>query len=126
MGTLDDIRVIVNPFNKFFIFLILNTSLIFFFDIKIKQFNVFFLDYLNDIIFFSIIITFLSIFFVVNGSNLIDGFNGLLGINSLLIISILTFATYDQLNQSILYINLAFMSSVCIFLFYNINLQIIN
>ena len=120
LGTLDDIKLIVNPFNKFIIFLILNISLIFFFDLKIKQFNVFFLDYLNNIIFFSILITFLSIFFVVNGSNLIDGFNGLLGIHSLLIISILTSVTYNQLDPRILFINLAFMSSVCIFLFYNI------
>tara|TARA_B100000886_G_scaffold311163_1_gene246357 strand:+ start:568 stop:1617 length:1050 start_codon:yes stop_codon:yes gene_type:complete len=120
LGTLDDIRLIFNPISKFCIFLILNISLIFFFDLKIKQFDVFFLDYLNNNIYFSVIITFISIFFVINGSNLIDGFNGLLGIHSFLIVVVLTSVTYDQLDPDILLINYAFMLSVCIFLFYNI------
>jgi len=120
LGTLDDIKFIVNPFVRLFLFFIFNILLIIFFDLNIKEFKVFFLDYLNTFYFFSILITFFCIFFIVNGSNLIDGFNGLLGIHILLILGLIAFISFENIQEEILIINFGFMSALSIFLFFNV------
>ena len=89
IGLLDDIKFVFSPILKFFLFFLTFIILIIFFEIKIKNFNFEVLDYLNHFFILSILITFLAIFFVVNGSNLIDGFNGLLSIHSIIIFFII-------------------------------------
>jgi len=120
LGTLDDIKIIVNPFVRLFLFFIFNILLIIFFDLNVKEFKVFFLDYLNTFYFFSVLITFFCIFFIVNGSNLIDGFNGLLGIHILLILGLLAFISFEYIQEEFLIINITLMLAISIFLFFNI------
>tara|TARA_B100001250_G_C19789494_1_gene785763 strand:- start:474 stop:1523 length:1050 start_codon:yes stop_codon:yes gene_type:complete len=120
LGMIDDIKFIINPFYKFSLFFLINILLIIFFNLKIKEFDLFFLDYLNNYIFFSVLITFFCIFFVVNGSNLIDGFNGLLSIHALIILIKFSLIINSQNNSELLNINLIIIISLVCFLFYNI------
>ena len=120
LGMVDDTKFIINPFLRFLLFFLINILLIIFFNLKIKEFDLFFLDYLNNHIFFSVLITFFCIFFVVNGSNLIDGFNGLLGIHALIILIIFSLIINSQNNNELLNINLMIIASLFCFLFYNI------
>lgn len=120
LGTLDDVKLIINPLHRFVLFLIINVTLIIFFNVKIREFDVFILDYLNSFIYFSILISFFCLFFIINGSNLIDGFNGLLGIHAFLILGVLSILTYNKIQSDILILNYILMTSLALFLVYNI------
>ena len=90
LGFFDDTKILSNPKLRFLIFLIANLFLIILFNIKINKFDFILFDYLNDNYFlFSIFLSLCAIFFVINGANLIDGFNGLLAIHAIIILTIL-------------------------------------
>ena len=88
IGLCDDIKINSNPLLRFFLFVLCIISLIFYFDIEISNFDFVILDFLNNFFIFNLLITFFAIFFIINGSNLIDGFNGLLSIHTLIIFCI--------------------------------------
>ena len=85
LGFLDDLKIVVSPMKRFTMIIATNLSLIVFFNFSILDFEIFILDYLNEMYFFKILLALMAIFFIINGSNLIDGFNGLLSIHSILI-----------------------------------------
>lgn len=119
LGTLDDVKFIINPVKRFFLFFFINLTFIFFFKIQIYYFDFIILDYLNSFFFTSLILAFFCIFFSVNGSNLIDGFDGLLTVHSIIIFFILFFLSK---THSLLEINNLFfvvLVSLIVFLFYN-------
>jgi UDP-N-acetylmuramyl pentapeptide phosphotransferase/UDP-N-acetylglucosamine-1-phosphate transferase len=90
LGFFDDTRILSNPKLRFLIFIIANLFLITFFEIKINKFDFILFDYLNNNYFlFSIFLSLCAIFFVTNGANLIDGFNGLLTIHAIIILTVL-------------------------------------
>lgn len=89
LGILDDCKIIKNPIIRFILFFIFNIILIVLYEVKINFFNFYILDQLNSFYYSSILISFFCIFFVINGSNLIDGFNGLLSIHILFILLII-------------------------------------
>ena len=99
-----------------------NILLIFLFNFNISSFEIiFFLDYLNEILFFKLLLVLMAIFFIINGSNLIDGFNGLLSIHSIFIFLILLFLNenYTDNNYNIsLYLKFLILSLI-IFTFLN-------
>jgi UDP-N-acetylmuramyl pentapeptide phosphotransferase/UDP-N-acetylglucosamine-1-phosphate transferase len=95
LGFLDDLKILVSPIKRFMIIIIVNLLFIIFFNFSITSFEIDLLDYLNKIYFFKYLLVLMAIFFIINGSNLIDGFNGLLSIHAILIFSILLF-----LNQN--------------------------
>jgi len=91
IGYLDDIKIKISPSSRL---ILMSTSLILFvsfFSIKIQNVDVIFLNFwLENLIFSSLFVT-LCFLFIINGANLIDGFNGLLAINLIIINSILLF-----------------------------------
>lgn len=114
LGFLDDIKLLKKPIIKFIFFLISNFFLIYFFEIKINNFNFLIFDYLNKkYLLFSILLTLLAIFFIVNGSNLVDGFNGLLTLN--IIIILLNYLILYKLNNidPNVYIIVLLILSIC-------------
>ena len=89
IGFLDDIKVRISPNLRLGLMIM---SLIFFIAIlslQIKNIDLMFLNFLLKNKIFSIFFTLMCFLFIINGSNLIDGFNGLLGINLLIINSVL-------------------------------------
>lgn len=98
VGLADDLKIINKPILRFLIIILLNLIIINIYNLKIFNFEIFILDYLNQFFIFSLILTIMAIFFIVNGSNLIDGFNGLLVVHAIIIISTMYILIYKNIN----------------------------
>ena len=85
LGLTDDLKANIAPKLRLIIMIVFLIALVLFNDTHIKKTGLDFLDNLIDIDIFSLIFICLCFLFIVNGSNLIDGFNGLLCIHSLII-----------------------------------------
>ena len=91
VGFLDDLRIDIKPMNRLIIMLLLLFIFIYTLPIKILNIDIPFLILLMSNHMFSSIFVLLCLLFVINGANLIDGFNGLLAINLIIINIILTY-----------------------------------
>ncbi len=94
IGFFDDLKINISPNKRLFLMIIFLTILISFLPIKIQSIDLIFLNSLLDSKVFSTIFILLCFLFIINGANLIDGFNGLLSINLIII------------NCALLYINI--------------------
>ena len=68
---------------------------------------------------FSIAFVCICFLFIINGANLIDGYNGLLGIHSLIIITNLFFINYIGGNYELSYLLFSFIIILLVFLLFN-------
>jgi len=93
--------------------LLLLFTLIYILPIKILNIDIPFLIYLMSNHIFSSIFVLLCFLFVINGANLIDGFNGLLSINLIIINIILT---YINMNNGNLELSILIISQIIILL----------
>ncbi len=101
LGFLEDLKFKISPNYRLFFMI---TGLLFFitfFSIKIGTVDLNFLDTWMTNNIFSIFFVLLCFLFIVNGANLIDGFNGLLIIHLLIINSILLFMNLENIDQSL-------------------------
>ena len=89
LGLLDDLKINIAPKFRLAAMVLILVILITNNDFYIERTGLEFLNRLLTIDIFSIIFISLCFLFIINGSNLIDGFNGLLGIHSLIIITVL-------------------------------------
>ena len=107
VGFLDDLRVNIKPLSRLIVMVILLFTFILFLPIKILNIDIPFLIPLMTNHVFSSTFVLLCFLFVINGANLIDGFNGLLTINLIIINIILTYIniTSENLEFSILIIS---------------------
>ena len=98
VGILDDIKIKVSPFKRLLLMIFPLFFLIHFIDIRIFNIDIPFLLNLlkNDI--FSSIFVLLCFLFIINGANLIDGFNGLLSVNLIIINSVLIYINLNNDN----------------------------
>ncbi len=98
IGFLDDVKININPSKRLVLMILFLLILIHFIPIKILNIDVPVLSSFlkNDI--FSSLFLLLCFLFVVNGANLIDGFNGLLAINLIIINIILTYINVQNTN----------------------------
>ena len=85
IGFLDDLKIKVEPFKRLLFMIFFLLIVIHFLPIKILNIDIPFLKFLIESNLFSSIFVLLCFLFVINGANLIDGFNGLLSINLLII-----------------------------------------
>lgn len=96
IGFLDDLKILENPKLRIFILVISIIFLVYFDNIEVPNTGFVFLDkYLNDYLFYKYLFLVLCFLTVVNGSNFIDGFNGLLIIHILIIFSVLLLVNAD-------------------------------
>ena len=98
VGFLDDLKINIKPINRLFLMLISLFAIIYFLPIKIYNIDIPFLSILIDNNLFSSVFLVLCFVFVINGANLIDGFNGLLTINLLIINIILSLINLQRGN----------------------------
>jgi len=107
IGFLDDLRINIKPLSRLIIMILLLFICIFTLPIKILNVDIPFLTSLMSSPMFSSIFVLLCFLFVINGANLIDGFNGLLTINLIIINIILAYINVnnDNLEFSILIIS---------------------
>ena len=98
VGFLDDLRINIKPFRRLMIMLLLIFAFIYILPIKILNIDVpFLIPFMSSHILSSFFVL-LCFLFVINGANLIDGFNGLLAINLIIINVILAYINMNSEN----------------------------
>ena len=113
VGFLDDLRINIKPLSRLIIMILLLFVFIYILPIKILNIDIPFLTYLMSSHIFSSIFVLLCFLFVINGANLIDGFNGLLTINLIFINIILA---YININNQNLEFSILIISQIIILL----------
>jgi len=99
IGFLDDIKIKVSPSKRLLMMIFSLLFSIHFMSIGISNIDMpFLLNFLKNDIFSSIFVL-LCFLFVINGANLIDGFNGLLVINLVIINSVLLYINISNGNN---------------------------
>ncbi len=119
-SVLEDLKIKINPFIRLVALLLIIFFCVKLFNLKVYSVQFYNFDnFLNSNQIFSYIFTALCIIFVINGSNFIDGFNGLLSIHSSIIILILGFINFYFGNFELLFICILFLTCLTIFLIFN-------
>ena len=98
-GFLDDIKIKITPLKRLLLMIILLFISIHFLPLKILHIDITFLENFLQIDIFSSIFVMLCFLFIINGANLIDGFNGLLSINLVIINTILLYINVSSGNN---------------------------
>ena len=89
LGLVDDLKINIRPKFRLLIMISFLTILIISNNFYISKSGFQFLDHLLEIDIFALIFISVCFLFIINGSNLIDGFNGLLGIHAIIIFFVL-------------------------------------
>ena len=98
IGFLDDLKIKISPSNRLALMIIFLFALIYFIPIKILNIDIQYINiFLNNEIFSSFFVL-LCFLFIINGANLIDGFNGLLSVNLIIINSVLIYINLKNDN----------------------------
>jgi len=119
LGLVDDLKINVPPKFRLIIMSVFLVALITSSDIQINKTGLEFLDNLIVIDIFALIFICLCFLFIINGSNLIDGFNGLLSIHSLIILITLLVINLVNENNTISFILLYTSLFILIFIKFN-------
>ena len=103
IGCLDDFKIDISPGSRLVLMIIFLIMFIIFLPIQIKNIDLIFLNTLLQNKIASSTFVLLCFLFIINGANLIDGFNGLLSINLIMINSVLLIINLnnDHFNFSI-------------------------
>ncbi len=96
IGFLDDIKIKIDPKTRLALMVFFLLIFINFLSIQIGNIDLIFLNHWLENKFFSSLFIILCFLFITNGANLIDGFNGLLTINLIIINSILLFINLEN------------------------------
>ena len=104
IGYLDDIKIKVSPNLRLTLMTISIGLFLTIFSVRIENVDLVFLNILLENTIISIFFVLLCFLFIINGANLIDGFNGLLAINLIIINSILLYVNlkYEHIEFSFL------------------------
>jgi UDP-GlcNAc:undecaprenyl-phosphate/decaprenyl-phosphate GlcNAc-1-phosphate transferase len=95
LGFIDDLKISISPKIRLFFMIFFLTLLINLNDFYIEKTGIEFIEkWLQDSKTFSLIFVCLCFLFIINGTNLIDGYNGLLGIHSIIILTTLFLINY--------------------------------
>ena len=105
IGFLDDLKIKIAPSKRLSLMIAFLFFFIYLFSNKISNLDIpFLIIFLSNNIFSSIFVV-LCFLFVINGANLIDGFNGLLALNLIIINSILAYINLaDGINDFSIFI----------------------
>tara|TARA_Y100000590_G_scaffold377559_1_gene443863 strand:- start:316 stop:1371 length:1056 start_codon:yes stop_codon:yes gene_type:complete len=104
LGLVDDLKINIRPKFRLLAMIVILFFLVIYNNFYIEKSGLSFLNNLLDIDIFALFFVCLCFLFIVNGANLIDGFNGLLGIHSLIIFIILFVINLISENSNLSYI----------------------
>ena len=119
IGFLDDFKINISPFKRLLLMIIFLFFSIYFLPIKILNIDIFFLSSLLQINIFSSFFVLLCFLFIINGANLIDGFNGLLTINLIIINIVLLYINFSSGNVEFSIFLIAQITILLCFLLFN-------
>jgi UDP-GlcNAc:undecaprenyl-phosphate/decaprenyl-phosphate GlcNAc-1-phosphate transferase len=119
IGFLDDLKINVSPKIRLILMIGVLSLVIFSLSIKLTSVDLIFLDkWLSNNLFHTFFVL-LCFLFIINGANLIDGFNGLLGIHLLIINFILLIINTDNQENEMILLIAAQIIILASFLFFN-------
>ena len=119
LGFFDDLKIDIKPKFRLFIMILFLIFLVIYNKFSIERISLEYLDHLVKIDIFSLFFVSLCFLFIINGSNLIDGFNGLLSIHSLIILSILFYVNFINKNYDLAYLLFYTVLVILIFIKFN-------
>ena len=119
LGFLDDLKIKIDPNKRLILMLTSLLFCIYIFSIQINNSGLEFLDHWLKNNIFQICFVLLCFLFIVNGANLVDGFNGLLSIHFLLINTIYLIINLLNQNENMCTILLSQIIIIIFFLVFN-------
>ena len=119
LGFLEDLKLSLRAIYRLLIMSILLYFFIYFFSINIISLDLNFLNLLMKNWFFSSFFILICFLFIINGANLVDGFNGLLTIHLLIINFILLYINLNNGNQDLAIVITAQIVVLISFLLFN-------
>lgn len=119
LGFLDDLKINLSPNTRLVVMIFVLVLSINFLSIDINRTGFFFLDeWLKNNIFQTIFVL-LCFIFIINGSNFVDGFNGLLSIHFLIVNLIFLFINLSNAHFNFSYFIIGQIVIILSFLFFN-------
>ena len=119
IGFLDDLKIYIQPLKRLILMVSFLIVIIYFFQIIIEHIEIPFLKFLLKNEIFSTFFVLICFLFIINGANLIDGFNGLLTINLIIINVILTYINLNNSNLEFSFVLIAQIIILLTFLLFN-------
>ena len=119
IGFMDDFKIKISPSRRLILMIIFLFFSIHFLPVKIFNVDIPFLIPLLQNNIFSSIFVLLCFLFIINGANLIDGFNGLLAIHLIIINSILLYLNISSENNEFSILLIAQLIILLAFLLFN-------
>ena len=119
IGFLDDLKINIKPSKRLFFMIFFLGLIINFLPIEILNIDIPFLIVLMKFDIFSSLFVLLCFLFIINGANLIDGFNGLLTLNLLIINVILVYININNGNNEFSIILISQIIVLLSFLLFN-------
>ena len=119
IGFLDDIKVNFSPKKRLILMTIFLLACVKIFSIQINGIDLIFLDQILSINIIYILFIVLCFLFIINGCNLIDGFNGLLALQLIIINSVLLFINIENGFQTFSILITAQIIILLVFLLFN-------
>ena len=119
VGFLDDLKIKITPAKRLIVMILILFSFSYIFQLKILHVDLIFLKLITENHFLSSIFVLLCFLFIVNGANLIDGFNGMLTIHLIIINSILAYINLENSNLEFSFILISQIIILLSFLLFN-------
>jgi len=119
LGFLNDLKLNIRPKFRLLVMIAFLITLVIFNKFYIENTGIAFLNRLLEIDIFALFFVCLCFLFIINGSNLIDGYNGLLGIHTFIILVNLFFVNYFGGNHNLAFFIFCGILIITVFLKYN-------
>ena len=119
LGFFEDMKLKIAPNYRLLLMILILTIFMVFFSIEILRVDIPYLNLWMKNSIFSVAFVVLCFLFIVNGSNLVDGFNGLLAIHLIIINVILVYLNFNNGNQDLAWIITAQIVILFSFLVFN-------
>ena len=119
VGFIDDLKISISPNKRLLLMSIILIISIIFFSLSIEAVDFIFLSNLLESKVFSTLFLLFCFLFIINGANLIDGFNGLLAIHLIIINFILLLININYQNENLTFIIAAQIIILFSFLLFN-------
>ena len=119
LGLIDDLKLNIRPKLRLILMVGLLIVLVISNKFYIENTGIKFLNRFLEIDIFALFFICLCFLFIINGSNLIDGYNGLLGIHTLIILLNLSFVNYFNGNNNLAFFIFCEILIILVFLKYN-------
>lgn len=122
LGLVSDIKFIKSPKIRFVLQLLLVFTFVYYFKLHVGPTRIYFLDYFLNYSFFSYFFSVFCLMIVINGSNFIDGLNGLLlGYYLIILLILYKLGIFTEINLELIQINLLIVLLICLLLFNILN-----